>query len=65
MSSFTSDWFTVERLDKKTYAFSEYGHPEEAHSYLCSVQPGVWSSAPGSGSAIFMKRSKKSQPDRW
>ena len=34
MSSFTSDWFTVERLDKKTYAFSEYGHPEETHSYL-------------------------------
>jgi len=28
------DWFTVERIDAETFAISEYGHWEQAHSYL-------------------------------
>lgn len=28
------DWFTVERIDGETFAISEYGHWEQAHSYL-------------------------------
>lgn len=27
-------WFTVEQIDSKTYAISEYGHWEKVHSYL-------------------------------
>ncbi len=27
-------WFTVEKIDNFTYAISEYGHWENAHSYL-------------------------------
>ena len=29
-----SNWFTVETIDKSTYAISEYGHWEQVHSYL-------------------------------
>lgn len=29
-----SNWFTVEALSKDSFAISEYGHWEEAHSYL-------------------------------
>lgn len=29
-----NDWFTVEKIDKDTYAISEYGHYEKMHSYL-------------------------------
>lgn len=28
------NWFTVERIDQETYAFSEYAHWEKTHSYL-------------------------------
>ena len=28
------DWFTVEKIVDDTFAISEYGHWEEAHSYL-------------------------------
>ncbi|QAT39652.1 MBL fold metallo-hydrolase [Clostridium sp. JN-9] len=28
------DWFTVENIDKSTFAISEYGHWEKTHSYL-------------------------------
>lgn len=28
------DWFTVEKIDSKTYVISEYQHWEEVHSYL-------------------------------
>lgn len=28
------NWFTIEEIDKKTYAISEYGHWEQFHSYL-------------------------------
>ena len=28
------DWFTVEEIDKSTWAVSEYGHWEEVHCYL-------------------------------
>ncbi|WMJ86269.1 MBL fold metallo-hydrolase [Anaerocolumna sp. MB42-C2] len=28
------EWFTTEQLDENTYAISEYGHWEQAHSYL-------------------------------
>lgn len=29
-----SNWFTVEKIDNTTFAISEYGHREKAHSYL-------------------------------
>ena len=29
-----NNWFTVEKIDDTTYAISEYGHWENAHSYL-------------------------------
>ncbi|HEY8599072.1 MAG TPA: MBL fold metallo-hydrolase [Thermomicrobiales bacterium] len=29
-----SEWFTVEPIDPRTFAISEYGHWEEVHSYL-------------------------------
>lgn len=29
-----SGWFTVEEIDRDTYAISEYGHSEETHCYL-------------------------------
>lgn len=29
-----SEWFTVEKIDDKTYAISEYKHWEQMHSYL-------------------------------
>lgn len=29
-----NDWFTIEKIDNKTYAISEYQHWEEVHSYL-------------------------------
>lgn len=28
------DWFTIEKIDDKTFAISEYGHWEKVHSYL-------------------------------
>lgn len=28
------DWFTIEKIDEKTFAISEYGHWEKVHSYL-------------------------------
>ena len=28
------EWFTIEEIDDKTFAISEYGHWEEVHSYL-------------------------------
>jgi glyoxylase-like metal-dependent hydrolase (beta-lactamase superfamily II) len=27
-------WFTIQEIDKKTYAISEYGHWEKVHSFL-------------------------------
>lgn len=30
----SSDWFTTEKIDEKTFAISEYGHWEETHCYL-------------------------------
>lgn len=27
-------WFTVQLIDSKTYAISEYGHWEKVHSFL-------------------------------
>lgn len=29
-----NDWFTIEKVDSKTYVISEYKHWEESHSYL-------------------------------
>lgn len=29
-----SDWFTIDKIDDKTYIFSEYHHWEETHCYL-------------------------------
>ena len=29
-----NDWFSIEQIDKKTYALSEYKHIEKPHSYL-------------------------------
>jgi glyoxylase-like metal-dependent hydrolase (beta-lactamase superfamily II) len=29
-----NDWFTIEEIDKSTFAISEYKHWEQAHSYL-------------------------------
>ena len=29
-----ADWFTVEKIDKDTFAISEYKHWEETHCYL-------------------------------
>lgn len=29
-----NEWFTIEQIDKATFAISEYGHWEEPHSYL-------------------------------
>ena len=31
-----ADWFTVEMIDKDTFAISEYKHWEETHCYLLS-----------------------------
>ena len=28
------DWFTIEQIDKDTFAISEYKHWEETHCYL-------------------------------
>jgi len=28
------EWFTIQEIDKKTYAISEYGHWEKVHSFL-------------------------------
>lgn len=37
-----SDWFTVESIDKDTYAISEYKHWEETHCYLlCGSQRAI------------------------
>lgn len=35
MKNLSSDdeWFTIEKIDNETYAISEYGHWEKAHSY--------------------------------
>ena len=27
-------WFTIQKIDEKTYAISEYGHWEKVHSFL-------------------------------
>lgn len=29
-----NNWFTIEEIDSKTYAISEYKHWEETHCYL-------------------------------
>jgi len=29
-----NEWFTLEEIDDKTFAISEYGHREQVHSYL-------------------------------
>lgn len=29
-----NDWFTIDRIDEKTYIISEYRHWEETHCYL-------------------------------
>ena len=29
-----NDWFTIDKIDAKTYVISEYHHPEETHCYL-------------------------------
>lgn len=29
-----NNWFTIDRIDEKTYIISEYHHPEETHCYL-------------------------------
>ena len=29
-----NDWFTIEKIDNKTFSISEYKHWEESHSYL-------------------------------
>lgn len=34
MSIITDNWFTVEKIDARTYAISEYKHWEETHCYL-------------------------------
>ncbi len=37
-----TDWFTVEVIDKDTFAISEYKHWEETHCYLiCGTQKAV------------------------
>lgn len=37
-----SNWFTVENIDKDTYAISEYKHWEETHCYLlCGTQRAI------------------------
>ncbi len=34
-----TDWFTVEVIDKDTFAISEYKHWEETHCYLiCGME---------------------------
>ncbi|MCM1097342.1 MAG: MBL fold metallo-hydrolase [Ruminococcus flavefaciens] len=36
------DWFTVETIDKDTFAISEYGHWEETHCYLlCGTEKAI------------------------
>lgn len=34
MMDIQDEWFTVEEIDRTTYAISEYGHWERVHSYL-------------------------------
>lgn len=34
MSEVKDSWFTVKKIDDKTFAISEYGHWEKVHSYL-------------------------------
>src|SRR5699024_4789813 len=34
MVKIKDSWFTVEQIDEKTFAISEYGHWEKVHSYL-------------------------------
>ncbi|SHG44900.1 MBL fold metallo-hydrolase [Ornithinibacillus halophilus] len=34
MKKINDSWFTVESIDEKTFAISEYGHWEKVHSYL-------------------------------
>lgn len=34
MSYMSSEWFTVEEIDARTFAISEYAHWEETHAYL-------------------------------
>ena len=29
-----NSWFTIDKIDAKTYVISEYHHPEETHCYL-------------------------------
>ena len=37
-----ADWFTVETIDKCTFAISEYKHWEETHCYLiCGAEKAV------------------------
>ena len=37
-----TDWFTVETIDKDTFAISEYRHWEETHCYLiCGTEKAV------------------------
>lgn len=37
-----ADWFTVETIDKDTFAISEYKHWEETHCYLlCGTEKAV------------------------
>ena len=36
------NWFTVEIIDKDTFAISEYGHWEEIHCYLlCGTEKAI------------------------
>ena len=35
MGDWLDEWFTVNRVDDQTFGISEYGHPEQAHSWLC------------------------------
>ena len=34
MKRSNQEWFTIEEIDRETYAISEYGHWEQTHSYL-------------------------------
>lgn len=40
-----ADWFTVEAIDKDTFAISEYKHWEETHCYLiCGAEKAAFMS---------------------
>lgn len=54
-----NNWFTVEQIDKDTYAISEYGHWEEPHSYLLLGEERAVIIDTGLGVADIRKEAEK------